>query len=144
MHWGTWLGSNIALGALAFILAQAVPIFSFLIALVGSVCFAPLAMSLPGWLWLYDHGHYRTGTLVQKVVYLLHIGLVFLGLFFLVGATYAVVLQIIDAYDTGLIGMFRFCSFLPISLRSQSGEDHMLTGYLAGSAFSCADNSNSS
>ncbi|KAL4948747.1 transmembrane amino acid transporter protein-domain-containing protein [Aspergillus filifer] len=116
VHWGTWLGSTTILGATAFILASAIPIFNYLIALVGSVCFAPLAMSLPGWLWLYDHEHYWKGSVVQKVVYLLHIGLVLLGLFFCVGATYGVVMQIIDAYDTGLIG----------------------------SAFSCADNSASS
>ncbi|KAB8076569.1 transmembrane amino acid transporter protein-domain-containing protein [Aspergillus leporis] len=116
VHWGTWFGCTIILGALAFILAEAIPIFNYLIALVGSVCFAPLAMSLPGWLWLYDHGHYRKGTLYQKVVYLLHIGIVLLGLFFLVGATYGVVIQINDAYKSGMIG----------------------------SAFSCADNSNSS
>ena len=116
MHWCSWLSINIVLGALAFILAEAIPIFNFLIALVGSVCFAPLAMSLPGFLWLYDHGHYRRGTLVQKVVYALHVALVLLGAFFLVGATYGVILMIIDAYATGAIG----------------------------SAFSCADNSNSS
>lgn len=109
VHWGTWLTCTTLLGALAFILAESIPIFNYLIALVGSVCFAPLAMSLPGWLWLYDHGHYRTGTLIQKVVYVLHIGLVLLGIFFLVGATYGVVKQIIDAYATGLIGMvYRF------------------------------------
>ncbi|KAL4882508.1 transmembrane amino acid transporter protein-domain-containing protein [Aspergillus karnatakaensis] len=116
VHWGTWLGCTTLLGSLAFVLAESIPIFNYLIALVGSVCFAPLAMSLPGWLWLHDHGHYRKGSLVQKVVYGLHVGLVLLGIFFLVGATYGVVKQIIDAYASGLIG----------------------------SAFSCADNSNSS
>lgn len=106
VHWGTWFACTTILGALAFILAEAIPIFNFLIALVGSLCFAPLAMSLPGWLWLHDHGHYRKGTLVQKVVYLMHVGLVLLGLFFMVGATYGVVKQIIEAYASGLIGMF--------------------------------------
>ncbi|KAL4809454.1 transmembrane amino acid transporter protein-domain-containing protein [Aspergillus unguis] len=116
VHWGTWIGSTTVLGALAFVLASAIPIFQYLIALVGSVCFAPLAISLPGWLWLYDHGEYWRGSLKQKVMYILHIGLVALGLFICVGATYGVVIQIMDAYDTGLIG----------------------------SAFSCADNSGSS
>lgn len=106
VHWGTWFACTILLGALAFILASSIPIFNYLIALVGSVCFAPLAMSLPGWLWLYDHGHYKKGPLTQKVTYLLHVGLVLLGLFFCVGATYGVVIQIIDAYATGLIGKF--------------------------------------
>ncbi|TQB71878.1 hypothetical protein MPDQ_007252 [Monascus purpureus] len=115
IHWGTWFGSTIFLGALAFILAEAIPIFNYLIALVGSVCFAPLAMSLPGWLWLHDHGNWKRGSLVQKLVYLFHWGLVFLGLFFLVGATYGVSIEIRDAYRTGIIG----------------------------SAFTCQDNSNS-
>ncbi|KAF7617026.1 putative neutral amino acid permease [Aspergillus flavus] len=116
VHWGTWIASTVILGALAFILAEAIPIFNYLIALVGSVCFAPLAMSLPGWLWLYDHWHYKNGTMKEKAVFVLHCGLVLLGLFFLVGATYGVVIQIVDAYSSGTIG----------------------------SAFSCADNSNSS
>jgi hypothetical protein len=59
VHWGTWLSCTIVLGALAFILAEAIPIFSYLIALVGSFCFAPIAICLPGWLWLYDHWEYR-------------------------------------------------------------------------------------
>lgn len=105
VHWGTWLSTTFIMGALAFVLAEAIPIFTFLIALVGSVCFAPLAMSLPGWLWLYDHGDYKRGTLLQKVIYVLHVGMVLLGLFFLVGATYGVVMQIKAAYATGQIGM---------------------------------------
>lgn len=43
---------------------------------------------------------------MQKVIYLLHWGMVLLGIFFLVGATYGVIIQIIDAYATGMIGMF--------------------------------------
>lgn len=90
-------------------------------------------MILPGWLWLYDHGHYRKGGVVQKVVYLLHWGMILLGLFFLVGATYAVIIQIIDAYATGTIGMW---IHIYIALTE-------LTISIGG-AFSCADNSNSS
>lgn len=104
VHWGTWIACTVVLGAIAFVLAEAIPIFTYIIALVGSVCFSPLAMSLPGWLWLYDHGHYRKGSLLQKVVYLLHWGMVLLGIFFLVGATYGVAEQIKAAYDSGAIG----------------------------------------
>jgi hypothetical protein len=104
VHWTVWLSCTTILGALAFVLASAIPIFNYLLALVGSICFAPLAMSLPGWLWLYDHGEYRTGNLVKKAAYGLHVGLVLLGVFFCVGATYGVVVQIVDAYDSGLIG----------------------------------------
>lgn len=100
------MGCTIGLGAISFILSQTIPIFNYLVALIGSVCFAPLAMCLPGFLWLHGNGHYRKGTPMQKVIYLLHWGMVLLGVFFLIGATYGVIIQIIDAYATGMIGMF--------------------------------------
>jgi hypothetical protein len=93
------------LGAISFVLAEAIPIFNYLIALVGSLCFAPLAISLPGILWLHDHGHYLKGSLVQKIKFVLHIGMVVIGIFFLVGATYGVIIQIKAAYADGTIGM---------------------------------------
>lgn len=128
------MSCTIVLGAISFILAEAIPIFNYLVALVGSVCFAPLAMTLPGFLWLYSNDHYRKGTFVQKTIYMLHWGMVLLGIFFLVGATYGVIIEIIDAYASGTIGIV----FPPPKHRKFE-----LT-FLLGSAFSCADNSNSS
>ncbi|KAH8810727.1 transmembrane amino acid transporter protein-domain-containing protein [Xylogone sp. PMI_703] len=116
VHWATWISCIIGLAAISFIFAEAIPIFNYLNALTGSICFAPLAMMLPGWLWLYDHGHYRKGSATQQIIYWLHWAMIGLGVFFLVGATYGVILQINQAYADGTIG----------------------------SAFSCADNSNSS
>jgi hypothetical protein len=113
VHWGTWLGCTIGLGSLAFVLAEAIPIFSFLIALTGSVCFAPIAIMLPGWLWLHDHAEYKRGGIGKKAVYAAHCILILVGAFVCVGGTYAVIKSIIAAYASGLIG----------------------------SAFSCADNS---
>jgi hypothetical protein len=105
IHWGTWLACTIVLGAISFILAEAIPVFTFVIALVGSVCFAPLAICLPGWLWLYDHGDYLKGNLMRKIVYFLHWGMILLGIFFLVGATYGVAIDIKLTYANGGIGM---------------------------------------
>lgn len=104
IHWGTWLGCTVALGAISFILAETIPVFTLVIALVGSVCFAPLAISLPGWLWLFDHGDYLKGSLTKKAVYVLHWGMVALGIFFLIGATYGVAIDIKMAYASGGIG----------------------------------------
>lgn len=115
-HWSVWLGCTTSLGAVGFLLGSGVPIFAYLIALAGSVCFAPLSLVLPGWLWVYDHQHYRGGTMWQRVAHGLHWLLILLGLFLTVGGTYGVVQQIIDAYASGQIDR----------------------------AFSCADNSGSS
>lgn len=115
VHWGTWLGCTISMAAISFILACAIPIFNYVLALVGALCFAPLAISLPGWLWLYSHPHCWNGNAVQKVMYGVHVFLILLGLFMAVGGTYGVIVQINQAYADGQIS----------------------------SAFSCADNSGS-
>jgi hypothetical protein len=94
-------------------LACAIPIFNYVLALVGSLCFAPLAISLPGWLWLYSHRDYYRGNALRMTLYALHVFLVALGLFMAVGGTYGVIVQIKEAYADGEIS----------------------------SAFSCADNS---
>ena len=106
VHWGCWLGSVTTIVALAFVVAEVIPIFSYVLSLVGSVCYAPLAIMLPGWLWLHDHGHYLRGPSHRIVVYSLHWLMLPLGGLFLVGATYGVVLQIKEAYANGDIGMW--------------------------------------
>lgn len=115
LHWSTWLGIVIILAIIAFILSEAIPIFNYLIALTGSICFAPLAITLPGWLWLHDYNHYVKGNLWQKTQWMFHWFLILLGAFMCVGGTYGTVKQIVEAYASGIIG----------------------------SAFDCADNSGS-
>ena len=116
VHWGTWLGLVVGLCSIAFILAEAIPIFNYLIAITGSVCFAPLAIMLPGYLWIHDHKDWMRGSFLKKTVFALHAGMILLGAFLCVGGTYGVVKVIQEAYASGLVG----------------------------SAFSCADNSASS
>jgi hypothetical protein len=104
VHWGTWLGCTTGLGAIAFILAQAIPIFNYLLSLTGSLCFAPIALSLPGWLWCYDNMAWRRGSLKQQVVFWITAAMIPLGMFICVGGTYGVVVQIKEAYASGRIG----------------------------------------
>ncbi|KAL2216530.1 putative N amino acid transport system protein [Thermoascus aurantiacus ATCC 26904] len=106
VHWATWLSCTFGLASLSFILAEAIPIFSYILALTGTICFAPIALTIPGFLWLYDHGTWRKGTVVQQLAYWAHWILPFLGAFICVGGTYGVVKQIIDAYASGEIGKF--------------------------------------
>jgi Transmembrane amino acid transporter protein len=108
VHWGTWLGCTLNLASIAFVLAEAIPIFNYLIALTGSICFAPLAIALPGWLWLHDHGVWRRGSPAKQITYWLHWGMILLGAFVCVGGTYGVVMEIKEAYASGLIGRFIF------------------------------------
>jgi len=104
VHWTTWLGLTFGLALLSFILAEAIPIFNYLLALTGSVCFAPLSLILPGFFWLHDFGHYRKGTMGEKVLWVGHWGIILLGTFLTVAGTYATIQSLIDAYAEGLIG----------------------------------------
>lgn len=115
VHWGVWLGTIAAMTTVSFLIASGVPIFNYLLSLAGSVAFAPLALGLPGWLWIYDHADYWKGTWSQKIQYMLHIVLILISAFLTIGGTYGVIVQIREAYKDGSID----------------------------SAFSCADNSNS-
>ncbi|EOA91938.1 uncharacterized protein SETTUDRAFT_30431 [Exserohilum turcica Et28A] len=116
IHWGTWLSCVGATAITSFLIASGVPIFNYLLSLAGSIAFAPLALGCPGWLWIYDHPNHWKGNIWQKIMYLLHVILVGLAIFLTIGGTYGVIVQINDAYKNKLID----------------------------SAFSCADNSNSS
>ncbi|TQN65817.1 N amino acid transport system protein [Colletotrichum shisoi] len=116
VHWSVWLACTLGMSIVSFLLASGIPIFNYLLALAGSLTFAPLALGLPGYLWIFDHQHYRQGTWWKIMVYWLNWLMVLLAVFLTIGGTYGVVQNIIDAYANGLIG----------------------------GAFSCADNSGSS
>ncbi|KAI1878039.1 uncharacterized protein JN550_000221 [Neoarthrinium moseri] len=116
VHWSIWLACTFGMSAIALIISSGIPIFNYLLALAGSLTFAPLALGLPGYLWVYDHQHYRKGNWWQTIVYYLNWLMILLAVFLTIGGTYGVVQNIIDAYARGEIDQ----------------------------AFSCKDNSNSS
>ncbi len=87
-HWATWLGMNMTLGFLAFIVAEAIPVFNYILSLAAAVCLCPESLVIPGFCWLHQFGaEYRKGTLVQKMIYGLHIFLILLGCFLAVSGT---------------------------------------------------------
>ncbi|KAH6689439.1 transmembrane amino acid transporter protein-domain-containing protein [Plectosphaerella plurivora] len=110
IHWATWLGSNLLLGVLGFIFAEAVPILNYLLGLAGSLCFAPFSLIFPAMLWMYDFREYRSGSVGQRAKYGFHVIIVALGLFLVVGGTYGVGLSIKQAYATGIISKVFNCA----------------------------------
>ncbi|KIV85983.1 hypothetical protein PV11_01628 [Exophiala sideris] len=110
VHWGTWFACTIGVSVAGFLISSGVPIFNYLLGLAGTLCFAPVAISLPGWLWCYDHPQYWRGTFLQKTLYAFHVFLIVLGIFVTVGGTYAVVQSIVDAYASGQIGAAFDCA----------------------------------
>lgn len=135
VHWATWLTCTFGLAAIAFLLAQAIPIFNYLIAITGSLCFGPLALMVPAWIWMFDHPEHRKGSIINKAWYGFH-GLIFLlGAFICVGGTYGTIQAIINAYNDGTIGKstlfiksinadqcYRLCFLLRGQLGYSSGQ----------------------
>ncbi|KAI9631891.1 transmembrane amino acid transporter protein-domain-containing protein [Dioszegia hungarica] len=104
-HWVIWLSCSIGLSLLAFVLASAIPIFNYLVALVGSICFCPLALMFPAILHFYDNWNdIKTGSVMQKAEWVLNMILLVLGAFLCVSGTYGVILLIQQAYASGAIG----------------------------------------
>jgi hypothetical protein len=85
-HWTTWIGLNIGFGFLAFIFASAIPVFNYILALAGSVCFAPMSLVFPPLMWFYDFGSdAMRGSAKQKALCALNAAIVLVGVFLTVG-----------------------------------------------------------
>lgn len=112
-HWAVWLTCTTTCGIVGWLLAEAIPFFTSLVSLIGSMGFAPLGVCLPPFLWFSLHRGYRRGTAGQQALWWLHILILVLGLFVTVGGTYANIANIVAQFRAGKVG----------------------------SAFSCADNS---
>jgi hypothetical protein len=84
-HWSTWLGINVALGAVAFVAAEAVPILNYLLGLAAALCLAPFSLIFPGLLWMHDFKKFRSGSTGQKAKYAMHILLVLFGVYMTAG-----------------------------------------------------------
>ncbi|KAH8200345.1 hypothetical protein TruAng_005498 [Truncatella angustata] len=108
-HWVTWLASTIGISALAFVVAGAIPFFSYLIGLIGSLCCAPTCLIIPALMGLYMDWEYRGTTHVMTIRCAFHIFTVILGSFITVSGTYTTVQSIINAYASGLVGQAFSC-----------------------------------
>ncbi|KAK5999439.1 hypothetical protein QM012_005440 [Aureobasidium pullulans] len=117
VHWSSWLGINLALGTIAYIVAEAVPILNYLLALASALCFAPFSLVFPALLWMYDYKGFRTGSLAQMCKYGVHALIVVLGAFMVVAGTYAVGVSIKEAFANGIIARVFDC-------RDNSGSGH--------------------
>lgn len=112
-HWVVWLGCTSGCGLLGWLLAEAIPFYTSLVSLIGSLGFAPLGVCLPPFLWFSLHRDYRRGNAGQQALWYFHVFILLVGLLITVGGTYANIANIVAQLQAGNVG----------------------------SAFSCADNS---
>lgn len=103
VHWSIWLSCTASMSVIGYLIASGIPIFNYLLALAGSLTFAPLALGLPGYLWVFDHQHYRKGNWWQVMVYYLNWLMIALAVFLTIGGTYGVVQNIIVSFPYCII-----------------------------------------
>lgn len=117
IHWTSWLGCTGSITVIAYIIASAIPVFDDLVSLVGALLGTLLSFQPMGGMWLYDHWHEGRGEKKPRWIMMVcwAIFVILIGTFLMVGGTYGSILSIIESYTK--------------------------TG--GSSAWSCADNSNS-
>ncbi|WWC59839.1 uncharacterized protein I303_102401 [Kwoniella dejecticola CBS 10117] len=86
IHWGTWIGCSLTVCGLSFIIAEAIPFFSYLIGLIGSTC--------------YWKAKTRTSFNYLSIA---------VGSFLTVAGTYTTIQSIIDAYASDSVGKAFAC-----------------------------------
>ncbi|KAJ3546898.1 hypothetical protein NM208_g1784 [Fusarium decemcellulare] len=103
-HWSTWLGSTLGISAIAFITAEAIPFFSYLIGLIASFCCAPTCFIFPALMALYMDKGNHTSSKLKMALFALHIFTALLGAFITVAGSYTSIQSIINAYNDGIVG----------------------------------------
>jgi len=129
VHWATWLSCTFGLCTLSFILAEAIPIFNYLLSLTSSICYAPLALMIPATFWLSDYrawGPWYKGAdaggvdggkrWVRLMAWWFHVAMFGLGVFMCVAGTYSTIKLIIEAYAAGQIGEFFMVDMVPLGI----------------------------
>lgn len=106
-----WISLIFLATTVAFILAVAVPIFSSLIGVIGSLFASWYTYGIAGMFWIYDawHGHNTinkgwTSLSKKWFMTLLSIFTILAGAFFCVAGTYVSIRSIANAYSDGTVG----------------------------------------
>ncbi|KAK7064450.1 putative acyltransferase CST26 [Favolaschia claudopus] len=116
LGWIAWIGLCFAAVAVAFILAIAVPIFSYLIGIAASLFASWYTYGIAGFFWFHDSYHFRGGWVAVRkrpAQAALAAFTILLGAFVCVAGTYVSIKLIVDAYEENLIHTLQLC-LLPI------------------------------
>ncbi|KAK4213471.1 transmembrane amino acid transporter protein-domain-containing protein [Rhypophila decipiens] len=103
MGWATWIGLGAALTVLAWVIAEAIPFFSPLLAICSSLFISGFTFYIPAvmWFWFIKQGKwYELRNLPLSIMNALcfAIGMIVLGL-----GTYSSIQDILDRYEAGTV-----------------------------------------
>ncbi|KIK71228.1 hypothetical protein GYMLUDRAFT_211249 [Collybiopsis luxurians FD-317 M1] len=105
--WSTWLILCFSGTAIAFVLAVALPIFSYLVGITASLFASWYTYGLAGFFWLHDTYHLKGGRRAlsaRPVGLILAVLTVLAGAFICIAGTYVSIQLIVDAYKEGIVG----------------------------------------
>ncbi|KAF2163166.1 hypothetical protein M409DRAFT_68765 [Zasmidium cellare ATCC 36951] len=109
-HWVVWIACTLSCGFIGWLLAVAIPFYTSLVSLIGSLGFGPLGVVLPPVLWFSLHVEYWKGSVKQRALVWLHVGMFLMGLFLSIGGTYANISNIVDQFKAGKVGTAFSCA----------------------------------
>lgn len=107
LGWSSWVILVLIMNGAAFVLAIAVPIFSYLIGIAAALFASWYTYGLAGAFWMYDTYHLEGGRKAwtrQWFKLTLNLLTLVAGAFICVAGTYVTIKLIVDAYNTGLVG----------------------------------------
>lgn len=88
VHWIVWISCTSGIAAIGWLLSQAIPFFSQLISLIGSLCFGPIAIMTPALMWYsLNAGFWRRRDVKTWVGFTVHTLLFLVGAFVTVAGT---------------------------------------------------------
>jgi len=106
--WSVWTIFILLCNAIAFILAVAVPIFSYLIGITAALFASWFTYGIAGMFWLHDSYYFAgqgvSGWFRRPVMFVLCVLTVLGGAFICVAGTYVTINAIVEAYQNGLVG----------------------------------------
>lgn len=88
--------------AVSFIVAEAIPVFSDLLSLIGAALATPLSLTVEGFMFIYEDVRLKRRMTITRICLHLFNGIIILlSLFFLGSGWYASVVQIINSVKGG-------------------------------------------
>ncbi|MCJ1364240.1 hypothetical protein MMC16_003349 [Acarospora aff. strigata] len=107
LGWTSWILLVLLMNGAAFVLAIAVPIFSYLIGIAAALFASWYTYGLAGAFWLYDSYHLQGGRQAWSRYWVkttLNVLTLLAGAFICVAGTYVTIKLIVDAYHNGSVG----------------------------------------
>lgn len=118
--WATWIGLNLVLWIVAFVVYEVLPFFSDLLSLMSSLfdCWFGFVFWGVAYFKLKSHyntdftfwGYFRSAGIFTKLEMLINVGLILIGFYILGPGLYATVKSIVLSYQSGLYGSPFTCS----------------------------------